>query len=202
MGLYEKSSEQAASNGSKVKILTICCVVLAVAVVILTALLLHGNDGNEVPVVLASDVATTQKQSVNESYAIAQKQLQIYEIEAVDEQMLIKTSYGDMRYPYAFSDIIRVEAVSTETTKALEFSADLGTEVYPIYTISFTDPEGMCIGSLLLPEEKKPYYVTVTLHAPAQELQGDILLTFQAAQETFNDIWLSMMDNEGFTPIE
>ncbi len=203
MGFYEKPSEpQNASNTKKIKLLTICCIVLAVAVVILTALLLCGNSKNEAPVVLASDSATEAAQVPNESYATAQKELLIYEVEATNDDILIKTSYGDMRFPYSFSDIIRVDAVSNDTTKALEFSVDLADAVYPIYTISFTDPEGMCIGSLLLPEERKPYYVTVTLHAPDETLQGDDLLTFQAAQETFNDIWVSMMDNDGFTPIE
>lgn len=127
------------------------------------------------------------------------------QIETTDEDnkwVTVKTTYGVVRYSSAFSDIVAVTAVQHEAASQLLFTANIGESEIPLYTIRYDEEgEGIVLGTLKL-TSNVTVPVSVTLSDAPAELAGNDLATFIAAQETFNDVLTSMMEDSRFTMAE
>ncbi|MBQ8029477.1 MAG: hypothetical protein IJ262_08755 [Clostridia bacterium] len=111
------------------------------------------------------------------------------------EWMEVETSYGKFHYPFAFSDIIKIEAVNKGVSAQLRFSAKIEDKIIDAYTIYFNEPKGVPCGILKMSEEIP---VTVEFENAPKKLDDDWLITFNAVQETFNDVLISMSENNDF----
>ena len=127
------------------------------------------------------------------------------QIETTDEDntwVTVRTTYGVVRYLSAFSDIVAVTAVQHEAASQLLFTADIGEKEIPLYTIRYNEEgEGIALGTLKL-SAKAVVPVSVTFSDAPAELTGNDLATFVAAQETFNDVLTSIMEDSRFTMAE
>ena len=120
-------------------------------------------------------------------------------VESVKEQediVLVNTTYVTVKYPYAFSDLMSVEAETFEDYAVLEFGAIINDTTHKVYTLYFNGEEGMPLGTL--ERNGETYVVTAQFH-DASGVSEDNMITFFAAQETFNDVVNSLSENEGFT---
>lgn len=126
--------------------------------------------------------------------------LEIGGIERDGEQMVITTSYGVLKYPFAFSDLLRVEAENTGSGSTLAFSVVIGEETYPVYALHFGGSEGMLLGSVTVDGATASVYAEFA-EKPDSLLDADAV-TYQAVQETFNDIAASLRENGHFTPAD
>ena len=151
---------------------------------------------------------TLQTQPADEDNAISPEQsepsrleLTVESVEQEEQTMVITTSYCVLKYPFAFSDLIRVTAVEQDGLPALLFHAYLNGTEYPIFSIVFDGAEGIPVGTLEL-SDGTTVSVTAQLYEADGSLEQDMLRSFYAAQENFNDIINSLTDAEGFTPAQ
>lgn len=128
----------------------------------------------------------------------ALKELTVQELVREQETMVVHTSYLDVAFPYAFSDLISVEAVNQETATALTFTVTINKETYKLYTLWFNGEAGQTVGSLDLEDGYEPVRVSVAFYDPAGGLQGDDRKTFSVTQETVNDVLNSMKEDGHF----
>ena len=125
--------------------------------------------------------------------AINLGELTIVDMYRQGSSMLVKTSYLDVEFPYAFSDVITVEAVSKDGVTGLEFCTKTATMDEKIYTIWFGGNTGETIGIF---DEKQT--VKVEFARLPDYLNEDDRGTFKATQETFNDVLQSMYKSGKF----
>lgn len=123
------------------------------------------------------------------------KELLVQNVTKQDNMVLVETTYGTVRYPFAFSDIMSVEAENHGNYAALEFSAMIDGETYKLYTLYFNSEDGVPVGTLRYDSET--YVVTAEFH-DASGISDLNMVTFYAAQETFNDVINSLSENENF----
>ena len=109
--------------------------------------------------------------------------------------MVVKTTYGTIQYPFAFSDLIRIETDTFEKDAQMVFSAFVGEEEVKLYTLYFNRAAGIPLGTLTVDGAK--YTVTAEIHDLVYANEEN-RLTYQAAQETFNDVAMSLEENEHF----
>ena len=196
MGKYSKKVM------SQRKVLTTVSIVLSVILVLLIILLV-GLNREQTPEVSVPDTteATVETPTEEATEEITQevsktKELVVESVTEQEETVIVDTTYVTVKYPYAFSDLMSVEAETFEDHAALEFGAVIAETTYKAYTLYFDGEEGMPVGTLQLDGET--YVVTAQFH----EVSGvgkDDMTTFYAAQETFNDVVNSLSENEGFT---
>ena len=120
-------------------------------------------------------------------------------VESVTEQedaMLVTTTYGTVKYPFAFSDIISVEAETFEDYAVLSFSTMIDGAEVKLYALQFNGTEGTPVGTLKVDGEK---YVVTSQFYEANNISDNSMATFYATQETINDVLRSLSENEGFT---
>ena len=126
--------------------------------------------------------------------------LQVESITQQETMMLVKTNYCTVKYPYAFSDLIMVEAMQEQNCQVLLFCIMLEDVEYPLFALRFGDAEGIHVGSLKLPE------TGVTVGVWAQLYEADKLVkqnnTYIAAQECVNDVITALEEDPNFTPFE
>lgn len=128
------------------------------------------------------------------------KELTVGSMERQGETMVVDTSYGEVKFPYAFSDLIRVEAFNQGNQTALTFTARIGGQDEKLYTIWFNSPEGTAAGSMDLKDGEDPVTVTLVFYQPDAELSEGDRTTFYATQETVNDVLASLEEGGNFTP--
>lgn len=129
----------------------------------------------------------------------------ILTVEGTEEQadlVLVKTSFCNVKYPFAFADLIRVKAQDEGNVATLEFSACITDVEYPMYVLRFGGSEGILLGTLTIPGEAAPREVYAEFCQADTAALGDHVGTFYAAQETFNDVVASLAENGGFTPAQ
>lgn len=177
------------------KILTAVCGVLGVVLAVLIVMLIGMNRDTapeeQIPGTTAGSVPTTT--------AAAEPKMKELLVESVTEEgaaVFVKTTYGMVQYPYAFSDLISVEAATFEDYAVLDFCATLEDTAVKLYTLMFNTGEGIPVGTLLVDGET--FVVTAQFH-DAIGIGNDSMVTFYAVQETFNDVVNSLSENEGFT---
>ena len=124
----------------------------------------------------------------------------IMSIEEEGEWVILTTSYGKMRYPFAFSDVIKTEAVNYGEYSQLKLSAAVSEKTVPIYTLNFNHDSGIPAGELVLPVSGEKIGVSVEFFEP-DGLTEEEENVFHAACETFNDILDSFAENENFSKL-
>jgi hypothetical protein len=109
----------------------------------------------------------------------------------------VETSYGTISYPFAFSDLIGVQAHNLGGATALEFTAKLNNGSYRIFTIWFGAKDGIPLGSLNLDGVQVP--VMADIYEKPTNLSENDNNSFFAAQECFNDVVNSLGQIKDFT---
>ena len=115
------------------------------------------------------------------------------EIQLDEENMLIETMYGNIKYPYAFSDLIRVNRVENKGSVKITFSVTTDDFSAEIYEVSFGEGTGMKLGAI------NGTHVFVNIVELQQNITENEKNIFYAAQETVNDVIASIMQWENFT---
>lgn len=190
MGKYEAKNGKNNSQANIKLLLAVCCVII-LGLIIAVVCILGGQGRNEPP---AGETQGTQGATQSEM-----KKLTVHSTEEQGDTVLVDTSYGLLKYPYAFSDLIRIEAVNYQDLAALEFTADINKTAVKLFTVWFNGTEGIPVGTLKLEGEEEPVSVTVVFFEMEEGLDEDGRTTFNALQEVFNDIAVSLAENEGFT---
>ncbi len=194
MGRYSKkvSSQQ--------KVLTTVSIALGVVLVLLVVLLVCLGSGKtpeaSVPDSTEGTMTAPAETTPTEETLPKMKELLVESVEEQEDIVLVNTTYVTVKYPYAFSDIMSVEAQTFEDYAVLEFGAIIHDTTHKVYTLFFNGEEGMPVGTLQLDGET--YVVTAQFH-DVSGMNEDSMITYYAAQETFNDVVNSLSENEGFT---
>lgn len=185
------------------------CIIAALIFVIVVILLSNGmseNAENQPMTQQGTQEIVESTKSLQESTQPVQEnassnsgtEIVIYDQQELENTILVQTSYCSLKYPFALSDVILIEAQG----QALVFSARMQSGTYPIYTIRFCEEGEMVVGTIRLPDESQEQPVSVVFHDAPQGLSQDDERTFFAAQDTFTEVWLSLGENENFTLAE
>lgn len=118
------------------------------------------------------------------------KNLSILSITESGDWVTVKTSYITFKYPFAFSDIIEVEAFNDELTSQLRFYSEIDGKRILNYSINFNSEEGIPCGTI-----KGKIPVSVMFKEAPKKLSDEWRSTYDAVQETFNDVLKSMEEN-------
>ena len=113
--------------------------------------------------------------------------------ETVDgESVVLETSYCTVKYPFAFSDVVKAEAIMDEDCAALRFNALLGDKALPAFDLEFFGGSGTELGTMETEGGTAP--VSVSFHDPEGLGEGEES-TFYAVQEIFNDVLQSLAES-------
>lgn len=126
--------------------------------------------------------------------------LQVESITQQETMMLVKTNYCAVKYPYAFSDLITVEALQEQSCQVLLFCVTLEGTQYPLFALRFGDAEGIHVGSLKLPETGESVEVWAQLYEADKLVKQNG--TYIATQECINDVITALEEDPNFTPAE
>lgn len=160
----------------------VVCIVLAVVLVLLIALVLRGLFTGSAP-----DTAGDRSPL---------KELDVESVTEQEDSVLVTTTYGTVRYPFAFSDIMCVEAETFDDHAVLMFNAIIDGVLVKLYALQFNGTEGIPVGTLEVDGEE---YAVTSLFYNENRISDNNMATFYAVQETFNDVLVSLSENEGFT---
>lgn len=202
MGNHEKNKdckEDPEKKEKKPDGKTLLIAAAAVVMIVLGLVTVFSGDGE-----LPEDQTGSTGPSVTQTQPQTQPadELTMEEPEEQDGQMVLRTSFGVLRYPFAFSDLLQPELAQDTDRQGIAFSARISGELYPVFTIWFGGHEGLMLGELVLPESGKTVGVYAEMSETPEELTGGALASFYAAQECFNDVSASLMETEGFTPAD
>lgn len=194
MGNQKQNKEQ-----NRIVVLLTCVVAVLLAVLIW---LLVDRFGTPAPGQTDGAGETTAETSgtVQTTKPAEKLPLEIEGIERDGEQMVITTSYCVLKYPFAFSDALRVEAENTDSGSTLAFSVVIGEEAYLVYALYFGGNEGTLLGSVTLDGVSVSVYGEFAVIPESLPEAGTA--TYYAVQETFNDIAASLRENAHFTPAD
>lgn len=126
-------------------------------------------------------------------------------IESVSESgswVIVETTYGEVRYPYAFSEVMSVNAISNDNSAQLQFATKIESTDVVVYTIYYNEEIGSKLGEFDLGGETGKVSVSVLFESASSSIPEDWLTTFYATQETFNDVLGSMCEDVRFTAAE
>ena len=116
--------------------------------------------------------------------------------------VVVDTTYGTFKYPLAFSDLIKFEAVNGESSSQLEFFVHISGKDVPVYSIYYNEGKGDRFGKLSLGGEYTDIWVSIAFADPDDSVKSEWTNTFYAVQETFNTVLSSMEENDGFTSVD
>ena len=182
--IRRRPSKKKKSINAKQLLIIAGCVIGAAALVIAACLLFGGSPEQQEP-------DTSGRKSLPE--------LTVGEMVRREQSMVIKTSYMDVAFPYAFSDLIYATAVNEERAAALEFRVKTSTMDEKLFTIWFNAASGEPVGTFDPKDGGKKVPVTVVFYNEPAGLSDDDSGTFKATQETFNDVLASMRENSAFS---
>ncbi len=148
---------------------------------------------------ISPTVKETQTEATVVTNQPSKAALSIMSITEDGDWIVVETTYGVLRYPFAFSDVIEVEAFNEGETSQLRFYTKIEGQKIKNYTIHYNDNEGTAFGTL---KKEKKIPLSVVFEEPPAELQEDWKTTFYAVQETFNDVLKSMEENEKFFGVD
>ena len=126
-------------------------------------------------------------------------------IEATSESgswIVVETTYGELRYPYAFSELISVNATSSKDSAQLQFVSEINGADVVVYTIYYNEEIGSKLGEFDLGGEIGKVSVSVVFETASDSIPEEWLTTFYATQETFNDVLASISEDIRFTEAE
>lgn len=124
--------------------------------------------------------------------------LQILSAEEQGEFISVTTSYTSFRYPFAFSDLIQIEAKEDNGTETLEFSVVLGDTSEKMFTIRFDDAGAVSLGAMYVALLEEALPLSADVYPVSDSLDDVMKNTFLAAQESFNDVVNALQENENF----
>ena len=154
----------------------------------------------EVPAVPTEE--PTESDKPTEPEKPKRKELTVDSVEQLDNVMVVNTSYGTVRYPFAFSDLIELSAVNREEQSSLEWYVLIGQSKYPMFTIVFNGEDGELLGAMAVEADKPAEPVYMQFFPADDRLEGSDIVTVSAVQEILNDVIASLEDNETFTAAE
>lgn len=176
------------------------------AVLLALMIMLAGCGSKEAPAETAAETETVVITEIPETSAATEAtetpKLSVDSIEENGDMMVVNTPFFQLQYPFAFADLIQVEAVDNGEAAELVFSAKLDLTAYRLFTLTFGGSGDILLGTMELPQYDAPVQVYATLYRIDESLSSDFVNTFYAAQECFNDVMMSLMACEGFTPAE
>ena len=172
-------------------IILFLCVFIIFGALIIAYVLKNNNDGfNE-------STDKTEEQIVNI------KELEIISESESGEWITVETTYDSFkfRYPVSLAEIIDIKAINEDNYSALQFSAVVDRSELPAYTIYFNKADGVPRGTFKL-DSGSEITVSVEFEDSKNIDNADMLPAFNAVQETFNDVIVSMREDSRFTEIE
>ena len=198
MNFAHEQRSMTMKNGSGIRLskasqrlVIICGILLAVLITLVAVVvILDRSAANETP-----NSSTPVASSPDIGYKGEILSLLVQSVEEQGDVVLVKTTYCTLAYPFAFSDLIRIETQTFEKDAQMVFSAFVGEEEVKLYTLYFNRAVGIPLGTLTVDGVK--YVVTAEIHDLVYANE-DNRLTYQAAQETFNDVAMSLEENEHF----
>lgn len=186
MGKYEKKTKR----GFPVWIVLVLVVCVAAAAVVLIHGGIPGMPGND-----PTGSAETSGATETPTETTPETLLQILSSEEQGEYVVVTTNYCTVRYPFAFSDLIRVAAESGDR-EALTFSVLIGDTAVDMFAIYFDDSGAIDLGSVTVDEDGQIRALTADIWTVPDILDEDGRNTYLAAQESFNDVVASLAENE------
>lgn len=120
-------------------------------------------------------------------------------VEQKEDIMVVTTGYCVVEYPFAFSEIIQVTLTATNTGAALEFTASIRGQTAPLYTLWLNTDQGIPYGTVTTNGYSSSVHVET--YAPTG-LTEENLVTFNAAQETINEVLQSLERRNAFVASE
>ena len=180
-------------NKKSVAILLVLCAVV-------TALAAGGCRKIEKPNEPSKD---TQMGSVGAPEETGAPELRIETTNENDKWVVVGTTYGTFRYSSAFSDIISVKAVQHDAASNLVFTAAIDEKEIPLYTVHYNDDgEGIPLGTLQFTDASVVMQISISIADAPKDLTDNAMRTFNAAQETVNDVIVSLCEDSRFTLAE
>ena len=207
MGKYEK--KKSVPSGGKRMGFLIGCLAAAVIIVAL-AVFLSGKMTDQletVPQKGQEQTVQTQPGANGDASTppgqtyLPSRKLIVESVEQEDQMMVITTSYCVLKYPFAFSDMIRVMAAEQEDRAELLFCAYLNKAEYPLFSIIFDGAGGIDVGTLKL-DDGTTVSVTAQIFEADTSIDPTMLTSFYAAQETINDVISSLYAVDGFVAVK
>lgn len=128
------------------------------------------------------------------------KTLELVSTEEQGNIIAVTTSYCSFSYPFAMSDLIWINPVTFRDHAALEFYVLIGDGQYNLFTIWFDGAGDIPLGSMVIPGEDVVVAVSAEVYQAPDTLDSWAMNTYNAAQEIFNDVAVSLTENEGFSP--
>ena len=132
------------------------------------------------------------QEEIAEKLAVVPDDSVIMSTHEKDDRVIVSTVYGNLNYPFAYSDLLQIVPVTDEGGVALEFYGKLEHGNYLLYTLWLGKEQGKPVGTVFhrngdavnvyLEMAKKPWR---TKHSDEN--------SFYAAQETVNDILRSFI---------
>ncbi len=214
MGKHEKKKpgKHVAKNN---RIWIVILVVVLIAVLVISVVFLGDKEPSDqvgMPAEQKQDIdrietvvhtpTPTDNTEKTEQAEVTRKELTIDSVEQSDNMMIVNTSYGAMRYPYAFSDLVEIAAVNKEEQSSLEWYVLLGESKYLMFTVTFNGIDGTLLGTMAVENGKPAEPVYMQFFSADDQLEGADLETFSAVQEILNDVIVSLEDNAGFAAAE
>ena len=102
---------------------------------------------------------------------------------------------GEEMKELLLQDVSEQGNMNQENDPRIVFYATIGGEKHALYALLFNGREGMPLGYLCV--EGNIYSVNAIFYDP-EGISDEGLSTFNAAQETFNDVAMSLEDNKNF----
>lgn len=127
--------------------------------------------------------------------------LEIIDMLEQEDTVKVHTSYADLEFPYAFTELLHVRSVDGKDIKILEFYTVLDGAEYRLFDVIFGGSDGIRLGDLKVPGQDSTLPVFAKVHEEGQELSGELLTTYLAVRDCFNDVVVSLSQNEGYTPL-
>ena len=123
------------------------------------------------------------------------KELLLQDVSEQGNVIVVTTTYCAVSYPVGFEEVITAEVQMQENDPRIVFYATIGGEKHALYALLFNGREGIPLGHLRV--EGDIYSVSAIFYDP-EGVSGEGLSTFNAAQETFNDVAMSLEENKNF----
>ena len=142
----------------------------------------------------------TPQNQVTQPGDLGKSALIIKNVEEQGDMIVVNTSYCQVKYPYAFSDMIQVEAINSDEKTALLFTVLLNGQKANIYELTFGGEGVIPVGEITLTPGQAPVSVYATFYEHDVGLSEELRIAFFAAQETFNDVATSLGENMNFVP--
>ena len=150
---------------------------------------------------LSSNDVSDQYSNLVEEDVIDFSAFKILSTKYVSSKIEVETNLCKISYSAAFSDVISVKSEGLNNCAKLNFYANLSFGETLIYSIIFGGEESMAFGKLQVNEGKETINVYVSFYDAPANLDKDDKATFNATQETFNDVVSSLNDNPRFSEI-